>query len=68
VGCLAKVGGSIERLTLLEVLLSGGNQLQGNELEATVLKALDDPANEPALDAIGLQSGTISRASSIQAL
>lgn len=36
-------------VVLLEVLLAGGGQLHGNELEATVLEARDDGANESTL-------------------
>lgn len=34
---------------LLEVLLAGGGELHGNELEATVLEARDDGSNEATL-------------------
>ena len=40
--------------TLLEVLFGRVDQLQGNELEATLFKAGDDLANESTLDTIGL--------------
>lgn len=40
--------------TLLEVLRSGMDELHGGELEATLLEAGDDGANETALDGIGL--------------
>ena len=33
----------------LQVLLAGGNELQGNELEATVLEAGDDGTNKSTL-------------------
>ena len=33
----------------LEVLLGGGDQLDGRELEAAVLEALDDGADQAAL-------------------
>ena len=36
-------------VVLLEVLLGGGGELHGNELEATVLEARDDGANQAAL-------------------
>lgn len=36
-------------VVLLEVLLGGGGELHGNELEATVLEARDDGANESTL-------------------
>lgn len=35
---------------LLEVLLAGGGELDGNELEAAVLEAGDDGANQATLD------------------
>ena len=34
---------------LLEVLLGGGDHLQGNELVTTLLETLDDVANEATL-------------------
>lgn len=34
---------------LLEVLLGGGDELDGNELEAAVLEARDDGADQAAL-------------------
>jgi hypothetical protein len=34
---------------LLEVLLAGASELDGDKLEATVLEALDDGADEAAL-------------------
>lgn len=37
-------------VVLLEVLLARGAQLQGNELEAAVLEARDDGANETTLE------------------
>lgn len=36
-------------VVLLEELLAGGGELHGNELEATVLEAGDDGANESTL-------------------
>lgn len=39
---------------LLEVLLGGGGELHGNELEATVLEAGDDGTNEATLEWGGL--------------
>ena len=39
---------------LLEVGLAGAGELHGDELEAAVLEARDDVANEATLDAIGL--------------
>lgn len=42
------LGGEIS-VVLLEVLLAGGGELHGNELEATVLEARDDGANESTL-------------------
>jgi len=41
-------------VVLLEVLLGGGDELETNELEATVLEAGDDCANQAALNAIWL--------------
>jgi hypothetical protein len=41
---------------LLEVLLAGGGQLDGNKLEAAVLEAGDDGADQATLDAIRLDS------------
>jgi hypothetical protein len=38
---------------LLEVLLGGGDELDGRELEATVLEAGDDGTDEAALLDIG---------------
>jgi hypothetical protein len=38
---------------LLEVLLRGGGELEGDELEAALLEAGDDLADEAALDAVG---------------
>lgn len=38
-----------ERTVLLEVLLAGGGELDGNELEATVLKAGDDGTDQATL-------------------
>jgi hypothetical protein len=37
-------------VVLLEVILAGGGELQGNELEATVLEARDDGTNEATLE------------------
>ena len=42
-------------LTLLEVLRGSVDELEGNELEATLLEAADDVADESALDTVGLQ-------------
>lgn len=42
------LGGEIS-VVLLEVLLAGGGELHGNELEATVLEARDDGSNEATL-------------------
>lgn len=42
--------------TLLEVLRGSVNKLQSNELEATLLEAGDDLADESTLDTVGLQS------------
>lgn len=41
-------------LTLLEVLGGSVDELEGNELEATLLEAADDVADKTALDAVGL--------------
>jgi hypothetical protein len=38
----------------LEVLLGGGDHLQGNELVSSLLEAADDVADESTLDAIWL--------------
>jgi hypothetical protein len=38
---------------LLEVLLAGGNELDGNELEATALEAGEDGTNEATLRRMG---------------
>jgi hypothetical protein len=43
-----RLGGEISVVSL-EVLLAGGGELHGNELEATVLEARDDGANESTL-------------------
>jgi len=40
--------------TVLEVLGGGMDELEGDELEATLLEALDDLSNESTLDAVGL--------------
>lgn len=42
------------RLTLLEVLLCGLDELQSSELEAALFEPRDDLADEVALDAVGL--------------
>lgn len=42
------LGGEIS-VVLLEVVLARGGELHGNELEATVLEARDDGANESTL-------------------
>jgi hypothetical protein len=41
-------------LTLLEVLGGGVDKLQGNKLEAALLEASNDVADETALDTVGL--------------
>jgi len=46
-----------DRLTLLEVLGGGVDELQSDELEATSLKAADNLADETALDAVRLLRG-----------
>ena len=43
-------------IVVLEVLLAGSDELDGNELEATVLEARNDGANQATLDAIRLDS------------
>ena len=43
-------GGQIS-VVLLQQLLGGPGELQGDQLEALLLEALDDLADEPALDA-----------------
>ena len=48
----ARIG--LSRRTLLKVLDRRVDELHGDELEAALLKALDDLANEPTLDAVGL--------------
>lgn len=40
-------------VVLLEVLLGGSSELEGDELEAALLEAGDDLADEAALDAVG---------------
>ena len=45
-------------LTLLEVLGRSVNELEGDELETTLLETADDVSDETALDAIGLLHGT----------
>lgn len=49
---------------LLEVGLAGAGELHGNELEAAVLEARDDVANEATLDAIGLDGNEAVRGAS----
>ncbi len=44
-------------LTLLEVLGRGVNELESDELEATLLETADDVPDETALDAVGLLHG-----------
>ena len=61
------VGPNVEvgqRTVLLEVLLAGGDELDGGELVAAVLEAGDDGANESALDTIGLDGNEAARESS----
>lgn len=43
-----------ERESYSEVVLAGGDHLEGEELVAALLEALDDLADESALDAVGL--------------
>ena len=40
---------------LFEVLLSGGNELDGNQLESPLLKAGDDGANQTTLDTCSIR-------------
>ena len=47
--------------TLLEVLGRGVDELERDELEAALLEAVDDVADEPALDAVGLRSSRSGR-------
>lgn len=52
-------------VVLLEVLLGWGDELDGSELEATLLKAGDDVADESTLDTIWLdgdEAGAVSDA------
>lgn len=44
-----RLSGSEGRTVLLEVLLAGGGELDGNKLEAAVLEAGDNGANQAAL-------------------
>ncbi len=44
--------------TELEVLGGGVHELQGNELETTLLEPADDGADESALDAVRLHAHT----------
>ena len=46
------------RLTLLEVLGRSVNELEGDELEATLLETADDVSDETAMDAVWLLHGT----------
>lgn len=46
------------RLTLLEVLGRSVNELEGDELEATLLETADDVSDETAMDTVGLLHGT----------
>jgi len=45
-------------VVLLEVLGRSVNELEGNELEATLLETADDVSDETAVDAVGLLHGT----------
>ena len=49
------VHGGGARRTLLEVLRGSVDKLHSNELEATLLEAANDVADEAALDTVGLQ-------------
>jgi hypothetical protein len=42
-------------VVLLKVLLGRGDELDGSELEATVLEARDDGANEATLDGLAVR-------------
>lgn len=43
-------------VVLLEMLLAGSDELDGDKLVAAFLEAGDDIADQPALDAVGLDS------------
>lgn len=43
-----------KKSTLLEVRGSCVDELQGNELETTLFKTVDDISNESSLDTVGL--------------
>ena len=45
-------------LTLLEVLGCSVNELEGDELETTLLETADDVSDKTAVDAVGLLHGT----------
>ena len=49
------------RRTLLEVLGGGVNELERDELEAALLEAADDVADEATLDAVGLEGRDASK-------
>ena len=49
---ILNLGVSIGLTVLLEVSLGGGDELDGNELEATGLEARDDGANQATLQVI----------------
>jgi hypothetical protein len=49
-----RIGEGMDGLTLLEVLWAGVDELQGNQLEAAFLEAVNDVADKSALDAVGL--------------
>ena len=53
------------RLTLLEVVGGGVDELQGNKLEAALLEAGNDVSDETALDAVGLLLSRCDRTSFI---
>ena len=53
---------------LLEVVLARGGELHGNELEATVLEARDDGANESTLVKIVSLMLTLDAAESMDSL
>ena len=49
-----RIGKGMDGLTLLEVLGGGVDKLQGNQLEAAFLEAVNDVSDKSALDAVGL--------------
>ena len=49
----------MRRHTLLEVVGRRVDELEGNELEPTLLEAADDVANESTLDTVGLKPARV---------